>query len=72
VLVNGNINDIYTDTNAQCFATFEFKQGYIAILDRVKIFLDYTIIDKVATFNGKLKLQGSNDGTTFIDILTID
>lgn len=53
-LIDGNIHNTYTDPAAECHATFEFKTGYTAILDKVKIFFESNL-DKVALFNDKLR-----------------
>jgi len=43
-----------SSANTVCHATMAFKAGHVAILDKVKYYLDASL-DKVATFVDKLK-----------------
>jgi hypothetical protein len=66
-----NIHYPYEDDSNDCHVTAEFMAGHVAILDKVKVFFDNQF-DKATYFINKMKIQGSNDGSTWTDIETAD
>jgi len=66
-----NIHYPYEDDSNDCHVTAEFMAGHVAILDKVKIFLDNDF-NKEDFYVNKLKIQGSADGSTWTDIETAD
>jgi hypothetical protein len=47
-----------------------FKENHIGLISQVKFFLGD--IQNKAAYENKVKFQGSQDGTTYIDIFTVD
>lgn len=66
-----NIQDSQDSTASGCFAQVDARAGYTFALDEVKIFLN-DLNDKAPFTDGNLILQGSNDGSTFVDIYSYD
>jgi hypothetical protein len=64
-----NLND-YVDSSASCFVEAQFKDSYVGVLDSIKFFIN-NLYDN-APFVGNLVLQGSNDGSTYDDLWTVD
>lgn len=53
-----------------CHIGIGFKEGHVGLISQVKWFLG-DISDKTV-YSGEAKLQGSNDGTTYTDLFTMD
>lgn len=66
-----NTKDAADNTKLDCFAEATARDGYTFSLDEAKIFLN-NLLDKAPYVGGNLKLQGSNDGTSFVDIHAYD
>jgi hypothetical protein len=62
--------DMEDSTSTDCYFQVKYKQDHVGVLDEVKFFINQ-LTDKTP-FNGNLKFQGSDDGTTFTDLWTID
>jgi len=60
----------YEDAAATCFAGMEFREGYVAVLSKVRFFLGSR--HEKTKYVDKTKFQGSIDGKTFTDIFTFD
>jgi hypothetical protein len=67
---DGDLFTQNTDTASNCHVSVTFTNGFVAILDMVKFFLP---VDKAMTvYDDKLKFQGSDDGSTWVDYHTAD
>ena len=55
----------------ECNVDIEFREGYIAILEKMKFYLPVNI-NKANYYVDRLTFQGSNDGTTFTDLYVAD
>lgn len=71
-LSNKDNNDQYVDTDAACKVVTTFKTDMKAVLDEVSFFANRfkTTTDK-EKLAGKLKFQGSDDGTAWTDIFEV-
>ena len=67
---NKNMIDMVDPTLGGCHFQIKYKADHVAVLDKVKIFIN-NLVDKTP-FMGNLTLQGSNDATTFDDLWTLD
>ena len=56
--------------NGACHIGMAYKAGHVGMLQQVKWFIG-EIWDKTI-YAGEVKFQGSNDGTTYTDIFTMD
>jgi len=56
--------------NGACHIGIRFKEGHVALISQIKWFLS-DIQDK-SIYADETKLQGSNDGTIYSDIFTMD
>lgn len=65
---DGSNQNGWTDTAGNCYFGTAFRQGYIGILNEVKYYMNRFT---KSNFVGKLKFQGSMDGTTYTDIFTV-
>ena len=68
---NNNIVDMTDSTAADCYAQVQYKPNHVGVLDEAKIFIN-KLTNKTPLIGGNLIFQGSNDGTTFTDLWTID
>lgn len=69
-LVDGkNIVDMIDATATNCYVQVAYKTAHVGVLDEAKFFVN-SLLDKTP-FIG-LKFQGSNDGSTFVDLWTVD
>ena len=69
-LIDGtNTIDMVDSTASDCYFQVAYKTDHVGVLDEAKFFVN-SLLDKTP-FVG-LKLQGSNDGTTFTDLWTVD
>lgn len=57
------------DNSASCHIGMKFNPGFVGILSQVKFFLNNV---DLATFNGNLVFQGSNDLSSWTDLYTAD
>ena len=62
--------DMTDSTATDCYFQIQYKPDHVGVLDEVKFFINQ-LTDKTP-FNGNLKFQGSDDGTTFTDLFTVD
>ena len=67
---DGSNNILNNDTSANCIVGMQFRQGYVAILNQVKVFISAS--DTTNFRNGNLIFQGSMDGVTYTNIYTVD
>ena len=65
-----NMIDMTDSTATDCYFQIQYKPDHVGVLDEVKFFINQ-LTDKTP-FNGNLKFQGSDDGTTFTDLFTVD
>jgi hypothetical protein len=69
-LVDGkNLVDLSDSTSSDCHFQIAYKANHVGVLDEAKFFVN-NLLSKTP-FIG-MKFQGSNDGTTFTDLWTID
>jgi len=67
---DGDLVTQNSDTASDCHVSVTFTNGFVAVLDMIKFFLP---VDKAMTvYDGKLKFQGSTDGSTWVDYHTAD
>jgi len=59
----------FEDSKDTCFVGMEFREGYVAVLSKVRFFLGDLPKEK---YVDKTIFQGSQDGTTYKDIFTFD
>lgn len=59
-----------SQVDGACHIGIAFKEGHVGLISQVKWFLG-DIQDK-SVFAGETKLQGSNDGTRYTDLFTMD
>lgn len=64
-----NLND-YVDSAASCFVEAQFLDSYVGVLDSIKFFINN--LHDNTPFVGKLVLQGSNDGSAYDTLWTVD
>lgn len=71
-LVNGkNIIDVIDSTSSDCYFQIQYKENHVGVLDEVKFFIN-KLTNKTPFSGGNLIFQGSDDGTTFTDLWTVD
>jgi len=66
---NDNLND-YTDGSSSCWIQMDFKPNYAGVLEQSKFFIN-NLLDNTP-FVDNLIFQGSDDGSTWTDLWTID
>ena len=70
-LIDGvNMIDMSDSTKSNCYFQIQYKENHVGVLDEVKFFINQ-LTTKVP-FNNELVFQGSDDGTTFTDLWTVD
>ena len=62
--------DMSDSTSENCYFQIQYKDNHVGVLDEVKFFIN-RLIDKTP-FEDNLVFQGSDDGTTFVDLWNID
>ena len=70
MLFDGNIFETYFHTGLTCHITMSFKPGYKGVLSKVKTFFGGKLPWSIYTDN--LSFEGSNDGTTWTNLYTVD
>lgn len=69
-LIDGkNTIDLTDSTSSNCYFQIAYKTAHVVVLDEAKFFVNE--LSNKTPFIG-LKFQGSNDGTAFTDLWTVD
>lgn len=66
---NNTMTDSGTPKRATCHTGLKFSEGFVGMISQVKFFLHKIVL---AEYSGKMKFQGSNDGTTYTTLFTLN
>ena len=72
-LIDGkNMIDMVDSTATDCYFQIAYKPDHVGVLDEVKFFVNRMTSTNKVQIADNLVFQGSNDGSTFTDLWTID
>jgi hypothetical protein len=69
-LTDGDLSEDYEDSSVPCYIQFEYQDMFYASLDEVSFYIN-DMTSNTPYIDG-LKFQGSNDGSTWVDLWVID
>lgn len=70
IVFDNNLLAKPADTSSTCYVGMQFKEGHVGLLSQVKYFMKD--ISSKDLFVNTTTFQGSNDGTSYVDLFQVD